>query len=141
MNTPATKQSEIKRAWHLIDAKDKILGRLSVDIARLLIGKQKTTYTPNIDDGDYVVVINSSLVAVTGKKLTDKVYTRFSGFPSGLSRETLGEKMTKDSTKVITHAVKGMLPKNKLQARRMARLKVFQDATHPYENEIKNTNK
>lgn len=137
MKTSVTLEKELKHNWHLIDAKDQVIGRVAVSIAKLLMGKHKATYTPNMDDGDFVVVTNASLVTSTGKKSTKKIYTRYSGFPSGLKSETLSEKMEKDPRKVITHAVKGMLPKNKLQARRLARLKVFTDATHPYEAQIK----
>ncbi len=141
MKTPITKLNDIKRHWHLIDLKDQNLGRSAVAIAKLLMGKHKATYTPNMDDGDYVVAINAKDIAVTGKKLLKKTYTRFSGFPSGLTITSLSEQLTKDPTKVITHAVKGMLPKNRLQSPRLARLKVFSNTTHPYENQLKTVNK
>lgn len=137
MKTIVTKHKDIKRNWHLIDVKDEILGRSAVKIAKLLIGKHKPTYTPNMDDGDYVVVVNAKEVAATGKKLTDKIYTRFSGYPSGLKSTTLSEQLEKDPTKVITHAVKGMLPKNRLQSPRLARLKVFSGTDHPYQDQLK----
>ncbi len=132
MNTTSQSAKTIDRQWHLIDIKGQTLGRASTQIAQLLIGKNKATYTPNIDNGDYVVVINSDDLTVTGQKLSDKIYYRHSGFRNGLRQETLGELMERDSRKAVERAVKGMLPKNKLQDVRLARLKVFKNATHPY---------
>ena len=120
------------RKWHLIDLSGQTLGRISTRIAGLLIGKDKPTFSPNLDDGDFVVVINSDEIKVTGKKLTDKSYYRHSGYPGGLREITLGEQIKKDSRRVIEIAVKGMLPKNKLQDPRLRRLKVFKNAVHPY---------
>ena len=120
------------RKWHLIDLSGQTLGRISTRIAGLLIGKDKATFSPNLDDGDFVVVINSDGIKVTGKKLTDKSYYRHSGYPGGLREITLGEQIKKDSRRVIEIAVKGMLPKNKLQDPRLRRLKVFKNAVHPY---------
>ena len=130
--TTTTKLSEIKRNWHLIDLSGKTLGRISTEMALLLMGKNKPTFSPNMDNGDFVVAINAKDIVVTGKKLTDKKYQRHSGFPSGFREETLGELMKRDPRKVIEKAVKGMLPKNKLQDVRLARLKVFKDEKHPY---------
>lgn len=125
------------RRWHLVDISNQNLGRTATSIASLLIGKHKPDFSANLDSGDYVVVINSDTLTVTGKKLTDKKYYRFSGFPGGLKEQTLGDKLAKDSTEVVRLAVKGMLPKNHLQDRRLARLKVFKDALHPFENQLK----
>lgn len=122
----------INPSWHLIDLKGQTLGRISTQIATLLIGKQKTDYLPNLDRGDFVVAINSDHIKVTGKKMTAKSYYRHSGYPGGLRQITLGEQLSKDSRKVIETAVKGMLPKNKLQSPRLRRLKVFKDDRHPY---------
>ncbi len=129
--------STINPKWHLIDLADKTLGRVSTQIAGLLIGKNKPTYSPNLDEGDFVVAINSDKITVTGKKLTDKSYYRHSGYPGGLRSITLGEQMKKDSRRVIETSVKGMLPKNKLQDPRLRRLKVFKDDRHPYAAQLK----
>lgn len=137
MTTLSTKQKDITRNWHLIDLKGQILGRASTEISGLLMGKAKVNQSDNLDGGDYVVAINSDEIKVTGKKLTDKKYYRHSGYPGGLKEATLGEKMAKDSRKVIELAVKGMLPKNKFQDPRLRRLKVFKNATHPYQSQIK----
>lgn len=139
MLTNTLKLSEIKRNWHLIDLSGKTLGRISTVIALHLMGKNKPTYSPNMDDGDFVVVINAKDIVVTGKKLAEKKYYRHSGFPGGLREENLGELMKRDPRKVIERAVKGMLPKNKLQDVRLSRLKVFKDDKHPYAAQLKIT--
>ena len=131
MTTPISAK-EIKRNRHLMDLSGQTLGRISTQIAALLMGKAKVNQTPNLDMGDYVVAINAKDIKVTGKKLADKKYRRHSGFPGGFREETLGELMARDCRKVIEKSVKGMLPKNKLQAPRLARLKVFKDEKHPY---------
>lgn len=132
MKTYSQKASEIKRDWYLIDASSMPLGKLSVIIADKLMGKSKVTYTPHIDNGDYVVVINAKDLKVTGEKMTQKMYHRHSGFPGGLTSLKLEEVVEKDPTIAIKHAVKGMLPKNKLAADRMARLRVFAGAEHTH---------
>jgi len=136
MKTTVTKASDIKRSWHLIDAKNQTLGRLSTQIAELLIGKAKPYFTPSLDCGDYVVVVNAKDIKVTGKKTTDKLYRHHTGFPGGFREINFEDLMEKDPRKVITLSLKGMLPKNKLRADRLKRLKVFPDASHPYENLI-----
>ena len=128
--TYSAKPSEVSRRWILIDAADAPLGRISTTIATYLTGKNKPMYTPHIDCGDYVVVINASKLVVTGNKLTDKKYYRYSGFPGGMREMTLEQKIEKDPTDVITLAVKGMLPKNKLVDGRLARLRVFAGEEH-----------
>lgn len=135
--TTVTKQSEIKRAWHLIDLDGQVLGRAATQIARLLMGKDKADLSSHLDSGDYVVAINSDKITVTGKKLDQKRYYRHSGFPGNLKEITLKDKLAKDSRTVIELAVKGMLPKNKLQTPRLRRLKVFTDANHTYAAQIK----
>lgn len=135
--TPVTKAKEIKRAWHVIDLKDQILGRAATQIASLLIGKHKADLSSHLDSGDFVVALNSDLIKVTGKKLDAKRYYRHSGFPGNLKEATLREKLAQDSRQVLELAVKGMLPKNKLQTPRLRRLRTFKDATHPYEAQIK----
>ena len=135
MTTPISAK-EIKRNWHLLDLSGQTLGRVSTIIAELLIGKGKVNLTPNLDMGDFVVAINAAKIKVTGKKLADKKYRRHSGFPGGFREETLGELMKRDPRQVIEKSVKGMLPKNKLQAPRLARLKVFKDEKHPYVQQL-----
>lgn len=132
MKTYSQKGSEIKRDWWLIDASTMPLGQLAVIIADKLMGKSKVTYTPHIDNGDYVVVTNAAKVVVTGNKMTQKMYYRHSGYPGGLTELKLEEVLEKDPRMVIQKAVKGMLPKNKLAADRMKRLKVFPGAEHAH---------
>ena len=132
MKTYSQKSAEIKREWYIIDAKSLPLGKLAVVIADKLMGKSKVTYTPHIDNGDYVVVINAKDIVVTGNKMTDKMYHRHSGFPGGLTSLKLEEVIEKDPSYAIKEAVKGMLPKNKLAADRLARLRVFDGAEHTH---------
>jgi len=136
MKTRTTKKSEIKRGWHLFDAQDKILGRLSTQIAQLLIGKDKPYFAPNLDCGDYVVVINAAQIKVTGKKADQKKYYRHSGYPGGFREITFKKQMERDPRKIIYQAVSRMLPKNKLRAKRLVRLKIFVDEKHPYEDKV-----
>lgn len=131
------KTEDVTREWHLVDVKGKILGRVATDIAKLLIGKDKPTYTPHVDGGDYVVVINAEDVAVSGNKKADKMYRWHTGFPGGLKEMSLGRMMEKSPEKVIQNAVKNMLPKNKLRNKRMVRLKVFANDQHPYQDQVK----
>ena len=135
--TKPTKQSNIKRAWYLIDVEDKVLGRISSHIALLLMGKSKPYFVKNLDCGDYVVVINARKVKVTGKKEEKKIYTRYSGYPGGLSRRTVKEVREKNASELVRHAVSGMLPKNKLRDRMLKRLYVFSESEHPYSDKIK----
>lgn len=122
----------MKRSWHLIDAKDEILGRISTKIARHLIGKDKVECVPHQDVGDHVVVINAKEVGVTGKKEKQKTYYRHSGYPGGLRSETLGELRERRPEEIIRRAVKGMLPKNKLQKPMLKRLHIFAGGEHPF---------
>ena len=131
MKTYSQKSSEIAREWWIIDASTLPLGKLAVVIADKLMGKSKVTYTPHTDNGDYVVVVNAKNLKVTGDKMTDKHYYRHSGFPGGLTDLTLAEIIEKDPTLAVKKAVAGMLPKNKLQAERMKRLRVFAGAELP----------
>lgn len=130
--TYSQKPADIARQWWIIDAGTMPLGKLAVAIADKLMGKSKTTYTPHVDNGDYVVVINAKNIQVTGDKMTDKMYYRHSGFPGGLTELKLEEVIEKNPRVAIEHAVKGMLPKNKLAAGRLARLRVFDDAEHAH---------
>lgn len=132
MKTYSQKTSEINREWWIIDASTLPLGKLAVVIADKLMGKSKVTYTPHTDNGDYVVVINAKNIVTTGEKMTDKHYYRHSGFPGGLTDLTLQEIIEKDPAVAVKHAVKGMLPKNKLLAERLARLRVFEGAEHAH---------
>jgi len=132
MKTYSQKSSEISREWYLIDASTLPLGKLAVVIADKLMGKSKVTYTPHIDNGDYVVVINAKNLKVTGSKMTDKKYYRHSGFPGGLTELKLEEVIEKDPSLAISEAVKGMLPKNKLAADRLARLRIFDGTEHAH---------
>lgn len=130
--TYSQKPAEIQREWYLVDASSMPLGKLAVVIADKLMGKSKVTYTPHVDNGDYVVVINAKNIQVTGNKMVDKMYYRHSGFPGGLTELKLEEVIGKNPRVAIEHAVKGMLPKNKLVADRMARLRVFDGAEHAH---------
>lgn len=130
--TFSQKPADVTRRWVLIDAKDATLGRISTAIAKYLIGKYKPTYTPHVDGGDYVVVINTKELVVTGAKETDKMYYRHSGFPGGLKEAQLKALREKSPESIIEEAVKGMLPKNKLSPERMARLRIFPGAEHDH---------
>jgi len=136
MKTTTLKPTDIKRNWHLIDLDGQILGRISVKIATLLMGKGKSLTGAHLDNGDYVVAINAAKIKVTGKKLSDKKYYSHSGFPGGLKEITLQELLTKDARKVIEKSVKGMLPKDKHQQDRQRRLKIYSDDKHPYAQEL-----
>jgi large subunit ribosomal protein L13 len=136
----ATKSAEIKRGWHLIDVDGKILGRVSTEIANLLMGKSKPYFVRNLDCGDFVVVINSEKVKVTGNKEKNKIYYRHSGYPGGFKAEALGDLRNRKPNDIIIHAVKGMLPQNKLRADMLARLKVFEGSTYSYEDKFKTIN-
>ncbi|MFZ2991897.1 MAG: 50S ribosomal protein L13 [Candidatus Saccharimonadales bacterium] len=130
--TYSQKGTEVTRRWILVDASEATLGRVATTIAKYLIGKYKPTYTAHVDGGDYVVVINSDKIKVTGTKETDKMYYKYSGFPGGLTELTLGDMRAKDSTKIIERAVKGMIPANKLASERMNRLRVFKGDDHAH---------
>lgn len=132
MKTYIAKEKDIKREWYLVDAKDKVLGRLAARIASILIGKHKVIYSPHQDTGDEIVVINARKVRTTGKKSSEKLYSRYSAYPGGLNQETLETVMKKKPEYVIRHAVKGMLPKNKLGTKLLSKLKVYPDETHPH---------
>lgn len=125
MKTAATKASEIKREKHIIDVKDKILGRVATDIAKLLMGKGKPYFVRNLDCGDFVTVIHAKYVTLTGKKETNKQYFRYSGYPGGLTIETAGKLRARKPEELILHAVKGMLPQNKLRDTMLGRLKIY----------------
>lgn len=135
MKTYIIPENKIKQKWYLIDAKDKILGRLATEAANLLRGKGKPHWSPHQDVGDNVLVVNASKIKVTGKKLTDKKYYRHSGYPGGLKTETLAEKMKKSPESVVRLAVWGMLPHNRLGRKIITKLKVYPESEHRYKSQ------
>ncbi len=133
MKTYVAKPSTIERNWYLVDASEQRLGRLATRIADTLRGKNKPQYTPHIDTGDFVVVINAGKVAVTGRKLENKIYYRHSGYPGGLKERTLAQMLEKKPEEVLRLAVKGMMPKNRLARAQLKKLKVYAGPKHPHE--------
>jgi len=133
MKTFVAKEHEIEKKWHLIDAKDKVLGRLASEIAVLLRGKNKPIFTPHMDAGDYVVVVNADKVILTGNKLEKKIYYHHSGYVGGLKKAPAKEMLLKRPTNLIKLAVKGMLPKNSLGRRQLAKLKIYTGQGHPHQ--------
>lgn len=124
--------SELEKKWYVVDLKDKTLGRVSSQIARILLGKNKPTYTPAVDTGDFVVAINSDQIKLTGKKLTDKIYYTHTGYMGGIKEMSAGKLLKKDSREVIKKAVWGMLPKNALGRKLIKKLKIYANAEHPH---------
>lgn len=133
MKTYSAKPADISRQWYLIDATEAPLGRLATQVAELLLGKGKPQFTKHIDCGDFVVVINAGQLVVTGGKADKKIYYRHSGYPGGLKAATLNEKQTRDPVFAIKHAVRGMLPDNRLRDGRLRRLKIYADAEHQHD--------
>jgi len=136
MSTNAASHKSIQRGWHLIDAKNQILGKLAVEVAIKLSGKGKTAYVPYLDMGDYVVVTNASKIKVTGKKASQKKYVRHSGYPGGLKTEVFSDLLERRPDDIIRHAVKGMLPKNRLADKMIIKLHVFPTAAHPFKKQL-----
>ncbi|MEQ8225345.1 MAG: 50S ribosomal protein L13 [Candidatus Eremiobacterota bacterium] len=136
MKTSFMNPQEVEKKWWIVDASGKTLGRLSTGIARILMGKTKPTYCPNVDVGDRVIVVNAEKIRVTGKKLEDKIYYRHSGYPGGLKEVTCGDLLAKYPERVIEFAVNGMLPKNKLRKPRMKKLKIYKGSSHPHEAQM-----
>ena len=132
MKTYVAKPSDRERNWLLIDANGKTLGRLSTQIADALRGKRKPRYTPHIDTGDFVVVVNAKKIAVTGKKRTDKRYYRHSGYPGGLSSRSFEEMLDRRPEEIIRLAVKGMMPRNRLARKQLTKLKIYAGPEHPH---------
>jgi large subunit ribosomal protein L13 len=130
------KEKEVIRTWHLVDAKDEILGRLATKVASLLIGKGKTTFSCHMDSGDFVVVINAEKVAVTGRKASQKLYRTHSGYPSGYKEKSYSMVMEAHPERIIEHAVSGMIPDNRLKKDRMLRLKVVAGSENPFMNKF-----
>lgn len=128
--TPYFTKERVERPWYVVDAEGIALGRLAVGVAKLLIGKNRPEYTPGQDCGAFVIVVNADKFSVTGRKLKDKKYYTHSGFPGGLRTKTLGERMQKHATEVVREAVKGMLPHNKIGARLITKLKLYNGAKH-----------
>ncbi|MBT3362313.1 MAG: 50S ribosomal protein L13 [Chloroflexi bacterium] len=137
MKTYSVKLADIQREWHVIDAEGQTLGRLCTKIATLIRGKHKPTYTTHLDVGDYVIVVNAGKVVVTGDKENQKMYYRHSNYPGGLKSMNYAEMMKKHPSRIIEHAVKGMIPHNRLGAAMMKKLKIYVGPTHPHEAQIK----
>ena len=133
MKTYVTKPAEIERKWYVVDAEGETLGRLASKIAVILRGKHKPIYSPSVDCGDYVIVLNAEKISVTGQRLDQKVYYRHSGYPGGIRSITLREQLEKHPTRPIELAVKGMLPKNKLGRKMLKKLKVYTGSEHPHQ--------
>jgi len=133
MTSTLAKAGQVDRKWYVIDAEGKTLGRLASEAASILRGKKKPIFTPHVDCGDYVIIVNADKVAVTGKKRTDKVYKRHTGYPGGLKEMTFDEMMEKHPTEAVRHAVKGMMPKGKLGRQMFKKLKVYAGPEHEHQ--------
>ena len=131
--TFSVREGDIDRRWYVVDATDQTLGRLASRIARVLAGKHKPTWTPNLDSGDHVIVLNASRIAVTSDKAETKLYIRHSGYPQGYKEETLGDLLQRRPEQVIRRAVKGMLPHNRLGAQQLRKLKIYAGSDHPHQ--------
>jgi large subunit ribosomal protein L13 len=131
--TYTVRASEIERRWYVVDAADETLGRLASRIAHVLEGKHKPTWTPNLDSGDHVIVLNAKRITVTSNKLESKLYIRHSGYPGGFKEETLGHLLERRPEEVIRRAVKGMLPRNRLGVQQLRKLKVYAGTDHPHQ--------
>lgn len=132
MKTQVAKKEEVTRGWFLVDADNKVLGRIATEIAKVLRGKNKPIYTPSVDTGDFVIVVNAEKIALTGKKLTDKVYYHHSGYIGGIKSITAGKLLEKKPEDILRIAVRGMLPKNKLGRHMLKKLKVYSGGEHPH---------
>jgi large subunit ribosomal protein L13 len=132
MKTWNAKPGEVERRWYLVDAEGQTLGRLATRIADILRGKDKPQYTPHVDTGDFVVVVNAEKIAVTGKKLDEKIYYRHSGYPGGLKSRPLRVELERRPTEVLRKAVKGMLPRNRLARQQLGKLKIYAGPEHPH---------
>jgi large subunit ribosomal protein L13 len=132
MSTQVAKKEEVQRDWYLVDAENLVLGRIATQIANVLRGKNKPVFTPSVDTGDFVIVVNAEKIALTGRKLSDKVYYSHSGFPGGIKSITAGKLLEKKPEEIIRKAVKGMLPKNKLARHMLNKLKVYTGPEHPH---------
>ncbi len=137
MKTYSTKASDIERKWHVIDASGETLGRLATKVAVLLRGKHKPLFAPHLDTGDFVIVVNAARVRVTGRKAEQKTYYRHSGYPGGLKSSSFTELQEKHPTRIIEHAVKGMLPHNRLGSTMLKKLKVYAGPDHPHQAQVR----
>ena len=133
MKTYQAKKEEVEHQWYLVDAEGKVLGRLATELAKILRGKNKPIYTPHVDTGDFVIVVNAGKVALTGKKMKDKIYYHHTGYPGGIREITAEKLLAKKPTEMIWIAVKGMLPKNSLGRQMIQKLKIYAGAKHPHE--------
>jgi len=133
MKTYQAKKEEVDHKWYLVNAEGKVLGRLSAELVKILKGKNKPTYTPHIDTGDFVVVINAGKVTLTGKKMKDKIYYHHTGYPGGIKEMNAEKLLAKKPTEMIRMAVKGMLPKNSLGRQMIRKLKIYAGPNHPHE--------
>jgi large subunit ribosomal protein L13 len=134
--TQVAKEGEFTRDWYLIDVENKVLGRVATEIASILRGKKKPIYTPSVDTGDFVIVVNAEKIALTGNKLADKTYYSHSGFPGGLKSVTAGKLLEKKPEQLLKTAVKGMLPKNKLARHMLSKLKIYSGTAHPHKAQM-----
>lgn len=135
MKTYSAKSHEIDRKWFVVDASTAPLGRICSRVASILRGKHKPMYTPHLDTGDHVIIVNADQLVLTGAKMSDKTYARYSGFQSGLRERTAQEQMDRDSTVLVVQAVKGMLPKNRLGRQMLTKLKVYAGSEHPHDSQ------
>jgi large subunit ribosomal protein L13 len=132
MKTQVAKANEITRDWYLVDVSDKVLGRAATQIANVLRGKTKPSFTPSVDTGDFVIVVNAEKILLTGNKLADKMYYSHSGYPGGIKSINAGKLLEKNATDLLKKAVKGMLPKNKLASQMLKKLKIYVGSEHPH---------
>ena len=132
MKTLVAKKEDVTRDWYLVDAENLVLGRMATQIANVLRGKNKPTFTPSVDTGDFVIVVNADKIALTGNKLSDKMYYSHSGYPGGIKSINAGKLQVKKPGEIIKHAVKGMLPKNKLARHMLSKLKIYSGPVHPH---------
>ncbi|ACH37933.1 MULTISPECIES: 50S ribosomal protein L13 [Citrifermentans] len=132
MKTQVAKKEEVTRDWYLVDVDNKVLGRVATEIANVLRGKNKPTFTPSVDTGDFVIVVNAEKIALTGRKLADKTYYSHSSYPGGLKEITAGKLLDKKPEELLKKAVKGMLPKNKLARHMLKKLKIYSGGAHPH---------
>ena len=133
MSTFLAKPGDVKQGWHLVDANDKVVGRLAVEIARILIGKHRPEYTPHIDTGEFVVVVNAEKVRFTGNKMNTKVYQWFTGYPGGRKLRSVKEMLVKRPEQVLKEAIRRMMPKNKLARHQLTKLKIYAGPNHPHQ--------
>ena len=133
MSTSIAKKADLQKDWYVVDLEDKVLGRAATEIARVLRGKHKPIFTPSVDTGDFVIIVNADKVRLTGNKLSQKTYYRHSGYPGGIKSVTAGKLLEQNPEEVIRKAVKGMLPKNKLGRQMFKKLKVYSSSDHPHQ--------